>query len=96
MTRSVSLIVDAAITRPEALEQVARAAGSEVSGAGTPDAHVLLAGGAVASVDVPKFGEAPPLVIDIRAEDVERAREAAGALRARLAAMTDWPITEIR
>lgn len=93
MTPTVSLIVDAAVTRLDALDVIARAARSSVTDRGTSLAHVVLAGGALASVDVPKFGEAPPLAIDVAAEDAAAARTAADALLLDLTTATDWPIT---
>ncbi len=95
MPATVSLIVDAAITRIDALDLIARAARSVVTGSGTSLAHVLLADGAVASVDIPKFGEAPPLAIDVTADDDGRARVAADELLLDLTTATDWPITRL-
>lgn len=92
MPSTVSLIVDAAITRLDALDAIARAARSRVSEPGTSTAHVILAGGATASVDVPKFGEAPPLAIDVSGADALAARTAADALLFDLSTATDWPI----
>lgn len=95
MTATVSLIVDAAITKLDALDALARASRSEVLEPGTPAAHVVLQGGAVASVDIPKFGEAPPLAIDVTADDVHEARGAADRLLADLGTVTDWPVTRL-
>jgi hypothetical protein len=93
MPATVSLIVDAAITRIAALDLIARAAHSVVTERGTSLAHVLLTDGAVASVDVPKFGEAPPLAIDVTADDDAHARAAADELLLDLTTATDWPVT---
>jgi hypothetical protein len=93
MSSTVSLIVDAAVTRLDALDQVALAARSVVAERGTSRAHVLLDGGAIAAVDIPKFGEAPPLAIDVSADDDARARSAADALLLDLTTSTAWPIT---
>ena len=87
---TVSLIVDAAITRLDALEVVALAARSAVTGPGTSAAHIVLPGGALATIDIPKFGEAPPLAIDVTADDEAGARVAADALLDDLTASTDW------
>ncbi len=92
MPSTVSLIVDAAITRLDALDAIALAARSRVSEPGTSTAFVMLAGGATASVDIPKFGEAPPLAIDVSGADAAAARAAADALLLDLGAATDWPI----
>ncbi len=95
MSSTVSLIVDAAVTRIDALELVAEAARSTVTDRGTSLAHVMLAGGSVASVDIPKFGEAPPLAIDVSADDDATARAAADALLLDLTTVTHWSITRL-
>ena len=95
MSSTVSLIVDAAITRLEALDAVARAAHATVSDPGTSSAHVMLAEGAVAVVEIPKFGEAPPLAIDVTAAGEAEARTAADRLLAELHLATEWSITRL-
>lgn len=92
MPSTVSLIVHSALTRPDALDAVARAARSSVSKPGTSSSYVVLAGGATASVDIPKFGEAPPLTIDVSAVDDASARAAADSLLLDLSTATDWPM----
>ena len=92
MTSSVSLIVDAAITRLDALDAVALAAASVVTDRGTSSARILLAEGAIVTVDIPKFGEAPPLAIDVTATDEAAARTAADELLFDLSRATDWSI----
>ena len=92
MTATVSLIVDAAITRIDALDLIARSARSVVTDPGTSFARVPLAGGASASIDIPKFGEAPPLAIDVTAADDAGALAAADALLRDLTTASDWPI----
>jgi hypothetical protein len=79
-TSTTTIIVDAAITKPEALDAIAAAVGSPVRGAGTAMPHIALPDGGRIVVDIPKFGEAPPLAIDITIPG--------GALEARLAAQT--------
>ena len=96
MPASVTLVVDAAVTRLEALDAIASAVSGEVTDPGTSFSRVELPGGASASVDIPKFGEAPPLAIDVNDErGVERAREAAEALLPILAASTGWSISRL-
>jgi hypothetical protein len=92
MPPTVSLIADVAITRLDALDTLARAAGSAVTNPGTSSAHVVLTGGGIASVDIPKFGEAPPLAIDVSADTDPEARAAAERLLVDLGAATDWSV----
>jgi hypothetical protein len=88
---TVSLIVDAAITRLDALEAIAAAVGSPLREAGTSLAWIALPGGGRATVDIPKFGEAPPLAIDVTSSTSD-ARGAADDLLAALAAADAWPV----
>ena len=88
-----TLVVDEAITKPDALASIARTLRIPVQRPGTSGAFVALDGGAWAEVDIPKFGEAPPLAIDVySALSRDDAETAATALMARLATGTDWAI----
>jgi hypothetical protein len=88
-----TLVVNEAITKPDALAAIARALGAPIQRSGTSGAFVALDGDAWAEVDIPKFGEAPPLAIDVySALSRDDAETAATALMARLATGTDWRI----
>jgi hypothetical protein len=92
MPATVSLIADVAVTRLDALETIANAARSVVTDPGTSTAHIVLEDGAVASVEIPKFGEAPPLAIDVSAAGASDARAAADRLLLALGSATNWPL----
>lgn len=77
-----SLVVHAALTKPEILGAIAAVTGSSIVDAGTPAARVPLGDGAEATVDVPKFGEDTPLAIDVHATDPIVATKLRGALEA--------------
>ena len=88
-----TLVVDEAITKPDALATVARTLRVPVRRPGTSGAFVALDGDAWAEVDIPKFGEAPPLAIDVySALSLDAAQTAATALMARLTSATGWRI----
>jgi hypothetical protein len=90
---TATIIVDAAITKLEALDAIAAAVGSPVRGAGSATPHVALPDGGRIVVDIPKFGEAPPLAIDITIPGgVLEARLAAQTLRESLASTTGWSV----
>lgn len=65
MTTTVTIYTDAVLTAPEALDAIARSAGSRVLEPGTPGAHVRLSGGSIARVEVAKFGDESPVAIDV-------------------------------
>jgi hypothetical protein len=95
-TFTVSLVVDAAVTRLEALDAIAAAVGTSLVDPGTSYTTVPLSGGAWATVDIPKFGEAPPLAIDISDErSAAEAQAAADGLLPVLAAATGWSISRL-
>lgn len=88
-----TLVVDEAVTKPEALAAVARASGTHVRRGGTSRPYVALEGDAWAEVDVPKFGEAPPLAIDVYSPlSREEAEAVATELMARLSSAAGWRI----
>ncbi|MET0297898.1 MAG: hypothetical protein ABW024_10880 [Microbacterium sp.] len=64
---AATLIAQDAVDKLAALDTIARAVGSVVVGAGTSRPTVPLSEGVWAQIDIPKFGEPPPLAIDVHA-----------------------------
>jgi hypothetical protein len=96
MDFSATIVAQTHVTKPDALRLIAQAAGSTVQDAGTAHPFVPLVGGGRVEVEIPKFGEAPPLAIDVFSpHSDEQARASALALQAALVTVTDWP-TEVR
>lgn len=62
---AVTLVVDMPITKLDALDVIAFAADGAVDGARTPRPRVWLAPRAWAEVEIPKFGDPPPFVVDV-------------------------------
>ena len=92
MDFQATIIVAAAVTKPDALTAISRVLGSPVQGAAAHPFVALPHGGRVL-VEVPKFGEAPPLAIDVfDPRGQEQARAAADALLLALEGATGWPI----
>lgn len=88
-----TVVADTATTKLDALTIVANAAQGVITDAGTPRAAVALPSGARAQIEIPKFGEPPPLTIDVvSTESVEAARTQADALREAIAAVTGWEV----
>ncbi|MFD1712948.1 hypothetical protein ACFSBZ_00540 [Amnibacterium flavum] len=88
-----TLVVNATLSRIDALASVALAIDSRVVTPGTADAHVLLPRGERAYIEIPRFGEPPPLAIDIISDvSVEEARVAALELMIALTNSTPWEI----
>lgn len=88
-----TLVVQDAVTKLEALTVVALAADSAVDGAGTSRPVIRLSPTAWAEIDIPKFGEPPPLAIDVYSTlHASDARRQALALASALAEDTGWSI----
>ena len=60
-----TLVLPRAVTKPDALALIALALDRPVERPGTPSAHIRLGDEVVAEVEIPKFGEPPPLAIDV-------------------------------
>lgn len=89
-----TLVVAEAITKLEALDAIARAVDRPIQQPRTARPFVALDGDARAEIEIPKFGEAPPLAIDVfSARSREHAESSALSLMALLAGSTSWRIT---
>jgi len=62
---AATLVVRRAVSKPDALAMVALVLDSAVERAGSARARVPVGEGAWAEVEIPKFGEPPPLAIDV-------------------------------
>lgn len=88
-----TLVVRSAVTKIDALAIVALAVDAPVRGARTVHPYIELVGGERVEIEIPKFGEPPPLAIDVYSgTSVDRARSAALALRTVLEGVTPWRI----
>lgn len=88
-----TLVVGNAVTKLDALTVIALTLDAAVEGAGTVRPWIPIAPDAWVEIEIPKFGEPPPLAIDvcsILGED--HARLEALALAARLEPVTGWRI----
>ena len=88
-----TLIVRDAVTKLDALAIVALASEATVTDARTVRPRVVLPGGAWVEVEIPKFGEHPPLALDVYSElGDDHAKLAALALLQRLEEQTAWTV----
>jgi len=93
MDHVATIVADIHATKPEALGIIAAALDATVQGAHTASAFVALPGGGRVEVEIPKFGEAPPLAIDVHDPRGEaEARSAAQSLLELLSGATAWPL----
>ena len=93
MDHVATIVADVHLTKPEALAVIAATLDAEVVGAHTAHAFVALPHGGRVEVEIPKFGEAPPLAVDVHDSrgDAE-ARAAAQRLLELLATTAGWPV----
>lgn len=89
-----TLVAADAVDKLAALAVIARSVGAAVVGRGTARPTVPLRDGVWVEIDIPKFGEPPPLAIDVHsAAGIEHARREALALLAVLRRDTRWSLT---
>lgn len=92
-TAVATLVSSDAVDKLTALAVISRAVGSPVEGAGTTAARVPLSEGVWVEIDIPKFGEPPPLALDVHAVGgVEIARNHALQLMEVLQNATAWTV----
>ena len=88
---AATLVLRRAVTKPDALAMIALVTDRPVEGAGSVRPRVTLGEGAWAEVEIPKFGEPPPLAIDVYSElSDDHARLAALSLAAQLESQAGW------
>ena len=90
---SATLVVHEAITKLDALDAMAAALKVAIQRPGTSRPFVSVGEGEWAEIEIPKFGEAPPLSIDVYSVSSRADAEArALALMGQLATSTGWTI----
>lgn len=88
-----TLVVRNAVTKVDALAIVALAVDRPVTGAGSVQPYIELDGGARVEIEIPKFGEPPPLALDVYSTlGQDHAAMSALALLAALETATAWVI----
>lgn len=90
---AATLVVPVALSRVDALAVVALTRDTPVEGVGTPRPRVTLAPGAWVEVEIPKFGDPPPVALDVYSTvSDEQARLEALRLAADLERAAGWRI----
>ena len=90
---AATLVLRRAVTKPDALAMIALVLDRPIDRVGTARPRVMLGTDVWAEVEIPKFGEPPPLAIDVystRSED--QARLEALRLAAVLEEMAGWVV----
>lgn len=93
MLYCATIVVQSAVNKLDALAIIALALDRAVERVRTPRPRVAIAEGAWAEIEIPKFGEPPPLAIDVYSTvSDDHARLQALTLMARLESHTGWSI----
>lgn len=91
-----TIVADTATNKLDALAILSAASDGTIVGRDTPDVHLVLQSGSWAVIDIPKFGEPPPLTIDISSRGNEHHASAeAAAVSASLSRATGWSVRVI-
>jgi hypothetical protein len=90
---SATLVVPVALSRIDALAVVALTLDRAVTGAGTGRPRVELSGDAWVEVEIPRFGDPPPVAVDVHSRlGVDHARLEALTLAERLRDVAGWTV----
>lgn len=92
VTAVATVVVSDAVTKVDALQTLSVLTGARIVGERTAAPRVPLADGAWAEIEIPKFGEAPPLAIDVHAADEVVALAQARAVIALLRDGAGWSV----
>ncbi|MGN6503662.1 MAG: hypothetical protein ACTHKX_12280 [Pseudolysinimonas sp.] len=88
---AATLVLRRAVTKPDALAMIALVLDRPVEGAGSARPRISLGDTVWAEVEIPKFGEPPPLAIDVYSTlSEDQARLEALRLAARLEEQAGW------
>ena len=86
-----TIVCDVAITKRDALELVAGLCGVSIQDPDSTSPFVVTDPESRAQIEIPKFGEPPPLAIDIwSSKSVEHARHIANELCTRISGQVGW------
>jgi hypothetical protein len=88
-----TLVLQVAVPKPEVLALIALVLDRAVEGAGTTAPRIPLGEGAWVEVEIPKFGEPPPLAIDVWSRlSIDHARLEALRLAVVLEERAGWTV----
>jgi len=95
MSFVATIVIHEAITKLDALAVIATAEGARMMDANSANPVVVLASGSRVGVDVPKFGEAPPMAVDVFSDvSADRARGDATAIQNFLQTSSRWKVLQ--
>jgi len=90
-----TIVIHEAVTKLDALDMIATVAGSQIQNADSAHPFIVLASGSRVEIDVPKFGEAPPMAVDVSSDvSAERARLDATAVQDFLQESAQWKVLQ--
>jgi hypothetical protein len=90
-----TLVIHEAITKREALATIAKVLGTHIQNSDSAQPVIELPSGSRVQIDVPKFGEAPPMAVDVcSSENADTARIDASRIYERLQQSTAWRVLQ--
>lgn len=95
MSFVATIVIHEAITKLDTLAMIATVSAGRIQDAHSAHPVVVLASGSRVEIDVPKFGEAPPMAVDVRSDVcAERARHDATAVQTLLLESAGWKVLQ--
>lgn len=95
MSFVATIVIHEAITKLEALATIAEVVGAHIQNPDSAQPVIVMASGSRVRIDVPKFGEAPPMAVDVcSGTSTETARIDATYVCERLEQSTTWKVLQ--
>lgn len=89
-----ALVCHEALTKRDAFAALHDSLGFRIRNEGSPDPVMVMSASSWLTIDIPKFGEAPPLTLDVwSSKSVDAAREAALDLASQITENIGWNVT---
>ncbi len=95
MSFVATIVIHEAITKLDALNMIATVSGTRITDSGSANPIVVLSSGSRVEIDVPKFGEAPPMAVDVWSDvSAEHARRDALQMQSLLQKSAGWKVLQ--
>ena len=95
MSFVATIVIHEAVTKLDALQMIATVSGALIQESGSAHPFIVLASGSRVDIDVPKFGEAPPMAVDVSSDvSADLARRDAIAVQILLQETARWTVLQ--
>jgi hypothetical protein len=95
VTHTITLVTDVYLSKQEALHVLSEVLSAPFDTSDPSNATLVLDGGVVLAIEVPKFGEDLPLTIDISGDSLDAAQAVADMVIRTVTAGLSWSVSVV-